>query len=155
MSNFTLVWHFLIFGVLPYVVIAVLVVGSLLRFILAPYSWKSQSSEILDKKDLFGVQIFSTRCDLSILQVIVSGCFTPSSVAKCSRSNAQTPPMDGNHRRRSLRRTCHCRSSASDMAPPIQRTRKDGIPPERFLGLVPPAGGHHSRNLLRCKFLLY
>lgn len=38
MSNFTLVWHFLIFGVLPYVVIAVLVVGSLLRFILAPYS---------------------------------------------------------------------------------------------------------------------
>ena len=33
MSNFTLVWHFLIFGVLPYVVIAVLVVGSLLRFI--------------------------------------------------------------------------------------------------------------------------
>ena len=27
---------------------------------LAPYSWKSQSSEILDKKDLFGVQIFST-----------------------------------------------------------------------------------------------
>ena len=30
MSNFTLVWHFLIFGVLPYVVIAVLVVGSLL-----------------------------------------------------------------------------------------------------------------------------
>ena len=154
MSNFTLVWHFLIFGVLPYVVIAVLVVGSLLRFILAPYSWKSQSSEILDKKIFLGCKSFPHRCDLSILRSLFRVVYTDS-VAKCSQSNAQTPPMDGNHRRRSLRRTCHCRSSASDMAPPIQRTRKDGIPPERFLGLVPPAGGHHSRNLLRCKFLLY
>lgn len=53
MSSFTLAWHFLIFGVLPYVVIAVLVLGSLARFVLAPFSWKSQSSEILDKKDIF------------------------------------------------------------------------------------------------------
>ena len=29
MSSFTLAWHFLIFGVLPYVVIAVLILGSL------------------------------------------------------------------------------------------------------------------------------
>ena len=52
MSSFTLAWHFLIFGVLPYVVIAVLILGSLARFVLAPFSWKSQSSEILDKKDI-------------------------------------------------------------------------------------------------------
>ena len=59
MSSFTLAWHFLIFGVLPYVVIAVLVLGSLARFVLAPYSWKSQSSEILDKKDIFwGANLF-------------------------------------------------------------------------------------------------
>ena len=44
MSSFTLAWHFLIFGVLPYVVIVVLVLGSLARFVLAPYSWKSQST---------------------------------------------------------------------------------------------------------------
>lgn len=48
MSNWTLIWHYVIFGVLPYVVMAVLVVGSIARFVLAPYSWKSQSSEILD-----------------------------------------------------------------------------------------------------------
>lgn len=59
MSSFTLAWHFLIFGVLPYVVIAVLILGSLARFVLAPFSWKSQSSEILDKKDIFwGANLF-------------------------------------------------------------------------------------------------
>lgn len=72
MSNFTLVWHFLIFGVLPYVVIAVLVVGSLLRFILAPYSWKSQSSEILDKKDLFwGANLFH----IGVIFLFFGHCF--------------------------------------------------------------------------------
>ena len=72
MSNFTLVWHFLIFGVLPYVVIAVLVVGSLLRFILAPYSWKSQSSEILDKKDLFwGANLFH----IGVIFLFCGHCF--------------------------------------------------------------------------------
>lgn len=59
MSNWTLIWHYLIFGVLPYVVMAVLVVGSIARFVLAPYSWKSQSSEILDKRGLtLGANLF-------------------------------------------------------------------------------------------------
>ena len=72
MSSFTLAWHFLIFGVLPYVVIAVLVLGSLARFVLAPYSWKSQSSEILDKKDIFwGANLFH----IGVIFLFCGHCF--------------------------------------------------------------------------------
>ena len=72
MSNFTLVWHFLIFGVLPYVVIAVLVVGSLLRFILAPYAGRVKSSEILDKKRSFwGANLFH----IGVIFLFCGHCF--------------------------------------------------------------------------------
>lgn len=72
MSSFTLAWHFLIFGVLPYVVIAVLILGSLARFVLAPFSWKSQSSEILDKKDIFwGANLFH----IGVIFLFCGHCF--------------------------------------------------------------------------------
>lgn len=72
MSNWTLIWHYLIFGVLPYVVMAVLVVGSIARFVLAPYSWKSQSSEILDKRGLtLGANLFH----LGVIFLFCGHCF--------------------------------------------------------------------------------
>lgn len=72
MNNLNIALHFLVFGVLPYVVIAVLVVGSLARWILAPYSWKSQSSEILDKKDLWwGANLFH----IGVILLFCGHCF--------------------------------------------------------------------------------
>ena len=72
MYSWTLIWHFLIFGVLPYVVIAVLILGSLARYILAPYSWKSQSSEILDKKQLtWGANLFH----IGVIFLFCGHCF--------------------------------------------------------------------------------
>lgn len=49
MSDLNLTIHYVVFGLLPYVVMAILVLGSIARFVLAPYSWKSHSSEILSK----------------------------------------------------------------------------------------------------------
>lgn len=43
--------HFL-FGIYPYICLAVLLVGSLIRFDREPYSWKSDSSQVLRKQQL-------------------------------------------------------------------------------------------------------
>lgn len=59
MSSFTLAWHFLIFGVLPYVVIAVLVLGSLARFVLAPFSWKAKAARFWIRRISSGAPTFS------------------------------------------------------------------------------------------------
>jgi nitrate reductase gamma subunit len=42
----------LLFGVYPYVCLAVLMIGSLIRFDREPYTWKSHSSQILRKDQL-------------------------------------------------------------------------------------------------------
>jgi nitrate reductase gamma subunit len=42
----------LLFGVYPYVCLAVLLIGSLIRFDREPYTWKSDSSQILRKDQL-------------------------------------------------------------------------------------------------------
>lgn len=130
MSSFTLAWHFLIFGVLPYVVIAVLVLGSLARFVLAPYSWKSQSSEILDKKDIFwGANLFH----IGVIFLFCGHCFglfTPDRVAQRSRPDTASAPDDGNYLRRSLGNRGDHRSDYSDLAPFNQRACQSGLPSE-------------------------
>jgi nitrate reductase gamma subunit len=42
----------LLFGVYPYVCLAVLLIGSLIRFDREPYTWKSDSSQMLRKRQL-------------------------------------------------------------------------------------------------------
>src|SRR5690606_16628392 len=42
----------LLFGVYPYVCLAVLLIGSLIRFDREPYTWKSDSSQMLRKREL-------------------------------------------------------------------------------------------------------
>lgn len=42
----------LLFGIYPYIAITVCVVGSILRYDLAQYSWKTSSSQLLEKKQL-------------------------------------------------------------------------------------------------------
>jgi nitrate reductase gamma subunit len=44
--------NILLFGVYPYVCLAVLLIGSLIRFDREPYTWKSDSSELLRKGQL-------------------------------------------------------------------------------------------------------
>ena len=42
----------LLFGVYPYICLVVLLIGSLIRFDREPYTWKSDSSQILRKREL-------------------------------------------------------------------------------------------------------
>lgn len=42
----------LLFGIYPYVCLAVLLIGSLIRFDREPYTWKSDSSQLLRKREL-------------------------------------------------------------------------------------------------------
>lgn len=42
--------NFLLFGIYPYVAIAVLLIGSWIRFDREPYTWKADSSQMLNKK---------------------------------------------------------------------------------------------------------
>ena len=42
----------LLFGIYPYVCLAVLLIGSLIRFDREPYTWKSDSSQMLRKREL-------------------------------------------------------------------------------------------------------
>ncbi len=45
--------HFFFFQFLPYFVAAVFILGCFIRLLVSPYTWKSQSSEFLDKRTMF------------------------------------------------------------------------------------------------------
>lgn len=52
-------WNLLLFGIYPYICLAVLFLGSLIRFDREPYTWKSDSSQILRKRQLrWGSNLF-------------------------------------------------------------------------------------------------
>ena len=44
--------HHLLFGIYPYIALATLVVGSIIRYDREPYSWRSGSSQLLRRKQL-------------------------------------------------------------------------------------------------------
>lgn len=44
--------HNLLFGIYPYIALAVLALGSIIRFDREPYSWRSGSSQLLRRKQL-------------------------------------------------------------------------------------------------------
>lgn len=44
--------HTLLFGVFPYIALAVLLVGCIIRYDREPYSWRSQSSQLLRRRQL-------------------------------------------------------------------------------------------------------
>lgn len=67
----------LIFGIYPYVAIAVMVLGSLLRYDRDPYSWKADSSQLLSRK---GLRIGSNLFHVGILLLFFGhlvGLLTP------------------------------------------------------------------------------
>ena len=45
--------HNFIFGIYPYIALAVMFVGSIIRYDREPYSWRSGSSQMLRKRQLF------------------------------------------------------------------------------------------------------
>lgn len=44
--------NYMLFGIYPYIALAVLLVGSLVRFDREPYTWKSDSSQLLRRREL-------------------------------------------------------------------------------------------------------
>ncbi|NPU05153.1 respiratory nitrate reductase subunit gamma [Roseobacter sp. HKCCD6490] len=74
-SNFSL--DFIIFGVMPYVALTVLLVGTIARYERDPYTWKSSSSQLLRRKQLI---LGSVLFHVGILTVFFGhllGLFTP------------------------------------------------------------------------------
>lgn len=66
-----------LFGVYPYIALAVCVVGCVIRYDREPYSWKADSSQMLSKKDL---RLASNLFHFGILGIIgghVVGLLTP------------------------------------------------------------------------------
>jgi len=70
--------HYILFGVFPYIAIATLAIGSLIRFDREQYSWRSGSSQILRKRQLV---VGSVLFHVGILLLFVGhfvGLLTPT-----------------------------------------------------------------------------
>ena len=44
--------HHLLYGIYPYIALAILAIGSIIRFDREPYTWRSGSSQLLRRKQL-------------------------------------------------------------------------------------------------------
>ncbi len=72
--------HNLIFGIYPYIALAVLAVGSVIRYDREPYSWRAGSSQLLRRKQLM---IGSVLFHLGVLVIFlghVGGLLTPIAI---------------------------------------------------------------------------
>jgi len=72
--------HHLAFGIYPYIALAVLAVGSVIRYDREPYSWRAGSSQLLRRKQLM---IGSILFHLGVLVIFlghVGGLLTPIAV---------------------------------------------------------------------------
>lgn len=76
MSNF----NFLLFGVYPYVALAVFLIGSWARYDLAQYTWKAHSSQLLSNRHM---RLASNLFHIGVLFILVGhfvGLLTPHAV---------------------------------------------------------------------------
>lgn len=72
--------HHLLFGVYPYIALAVLAVGSVIRYDREPYSWRAGSSQLLRRRQLI---IGSVLFHLGVLVIFlghVGGLLTPIAI---------------------------------------------------------------------------
>jgi len=70
----------LLFGAYPYIAIAILIVGSWMRYDREPYSWKADSSQLLDQK---GFRLASNLFHIGIIFVLCGhfvGLLTPHAI---------------------------------------------------------------------------
>lgn len=73
-------FNFLIFGVYPYIALAICLIGSWARFDLSQYTWRTGSSQMLDKKDM---RLASNLFHIGILFILAGhfvGLLTPHAV---------------------------------------------------------------------------
>jgi len=68
---------FFVFGIMPYVALTVLVVGSIIRYERDPFTWKSSSSQLLRRKQLVWGSILFHVGILIVFFGHVVGLFTP------------------------------------------------------------------------------
>jgi nitrate reductase gamma subunit len=69
--------HHLLFGIYPYVALAVLIVGSVIRYDREPYSWRAGSSQLLRRRQLI---VGSVLFHLGVLMIFAGhlvGLLTP------------------------------------------------------------------------------
>mgnify|MGYP005856212831 CR=1 FL=1 len=69
--------NFLIFGILPYAVLAVALVGTIARYERDPFTWKSSSSQLLRRRQLFWGSILFHGGIIVLFFGHLIGLFTP------------------------------------------------------------------------------
>ncbi|MBL4942192.1 MAG: respiratory nitrate reductase subunit gamma [Colwellia sp.] len=72
--------NFLLFGIYPYIAITVLFIGSWIRYDREPYSWKADSSQLLDQK---GFRLASNLFHIGIIFILAGhfvGLLMPESI---------------------------------------------------------------------------
>ena len=72
--------HHLLFGIYPYIALAVLAVGSVIRYDREPYSWRAGSSQLLRRKQLIDGSVLFHLGVLMIVAGHVVGLLTPIAV---------------------------------------------------------------------------
>lgn len=72
--------NFFLFQIFPYISLSVLILGSIVRFDRDPYTWRSKSSQILRKKQLYWGSILFHVGILVVLGGHVVGLLTPIAV---------------------------------------------------------------------------
>ncbi len=68
---------FIIFGIMPYAALTILVVGSIARYERDPFTWKSSSSQLLRRKQLFWGSILFHVGIIIVFFGHLIGLFTP------------------------------------------------------------------------------
>lgn len=74
-SNFSI--DYFIFGIMPYIALTVLIVGSIVRYERDPFTWKSSSSQLLRRKQLFWGSILFHAGIITVFFGHLAGLFTP------------------------------------------------------------------------------
>lgn len=74
-ANFSL--DFFIFGIMPYIALTVLIVGSIARYERDPFTWKSSSSQLLRRKQLIVGSVFFHVGIITVFFGHLVGLFTP------------------------------------------------------------------------------
>ncbi len=73
----TLDFNYILFQIFPYISLAIMIIGSVLRFDRDPYSWRSKSSQLLRRKSLIVGSILFHLGILVILAGHAAGLLTP------------------------------------------------------------------------------
>ncbi len=69
--------HTLVFGIYPYIALAVLVIGSILRYDREPYTWRSGSSQLLRRRQLIVGSVLFHAGVLIVFFGHLGGLLTP------------------------------------------------------------------------------